>query len=156
MVVPVPLFGGPVFQHGQHHFHGLFLRGRLMEQVEHKGGVQSDLAFLPKRIIGVGPFWGGVADEIGDQLQHVGVAADVVEGIIAIAMIQVHKVDHPDHITLPEKQRHSGAGELPLWVRRDIGGVGLVDIGLHHIPGLAGTGTAHHDLEQVSQVLSPV
>ena len=61
----------------------------------------------------MGPLWCGVADEIGDQLQHVGVAADVVEGVITIAVIQVYQVNYPDYIALPQEQRNSGAGQLP-------------------------------------------
>ena len=84
LIVPVPLLGRPVLQHGQHHFHCLLLRGRLVEKVEHEGGIQSNFAPFPKRIIGMGIFRGSVANEVGDQLQHIGVAADVVEGIVAV------------------------------------------------------------------------
>ena len=127
-----------------------------MEQIQHEGGIQGDLAFLPKRVIGMCVLRRGVADEIGDQLQNVCVISDVVEGIVAVGVFRVHEVNDADGIALPQKQRNGGAGQFPLGVSRDIGGVGLVKIGLDHIPGLARAGAAHHDLQEVSLVLPPV
>ena len=127
-----------------------------MEQVQHEGGIQGNLAFLPKRVIGMCVFRRGVADEIGDQFQHIGVVSDVVEGVVAVRVFRVHKVNDADGIALPQKQRNGGAGQLPLGVSRDIGGVGLVKIRLDHIPGLARAGAAYHDLQEVALVLPPV
>ena len=73
-----------------------------MEQVQHEGAVQGCLTFLPKRVVGVGVLGGGVADKVADELQHVGVAADIAEWVVAIGAFQIHQVKHFDHISLAE------------------------------------------------------
>ena len=145
-MVAVPLLGRSILQHGQHHLHGLFLRRSLVEQIQHEGGIQGNLAFFPKRVIGMCVFRGGVANEICDQLQHVVVVADVVERVVAVGAIRVYQGKNLDGVALPEQQGDGVAGQLPLRIGGNIGGVGLVEIGLDHIAGLAGAGAAknHH------------
>ena len=87
-----------------------------MEQIENKGGVQGDFAFLPKRVTGMGVFRGGVADEIGDQLQHIRVVADVVEGVISEEDLETE--DYPCEGTIKhwkwwmERNRENMEGQI--------------------------------------------
>ena len=39
LIIAVALFRRTVFQHGEHHFHGLLLWRRLMQKIQHKGTV---------------------------------------------------------------------------------------------------------------------
>ena len=155
-MVAVPLLGRAVLQHGEHHLHVLILRRGLVEQIEHEGAVQGRLAFLPKRVIGMCVFRGGVANEIGDQLQHIGVVADVVERVVAVGAIRVNEVENLDRVPLPEQQGDGVAGKFPFRVSRYIRCVGLVNVGLHDVAGLARAGAAHHDLQEVAEVLAAV
>ena len=50
LIILVLLAGPAVLQHGEEHFQSLFLRGRLMEEVEHEGRIQSRLRLLPERV----------------------------------------------------------------------------------------------------------
>ena len=127
-----------------------------MQQVKHKGAVQGRLAFLPKRVIGMCVFRGGVANKIGDQLQHIGVVADVVERVVAVGAIRVNEVENLDRVPLPEQQGDGVAGKFPFRVSRYIRCVGLVNVGLHDVAGLARAGAAHHDLQEVSEMLAAV
>jgi hypothetical protein len=61
----------------------------------------------------MGVFRGGVADKICDQLQHVGVVADVMERVVAIGAIRVNQVKNLDGVPLPEQQGDGVAGEFP-------------------------------------------
>ena len=38
----------------------------------------------------------GIPDEIADELEHVRIAADVVEGVIAVGTVQVYQVKNAD------------------------------------------------------------
>ena len=119
-MVAVPLLCRAVLQHGEHHLHVLILRRGLVEQIEHEGAVQGCLACFPKRVTGMGVFRGGVADEIGDQLQHIRVVADVVEGVIAVGAVRVNQVENLDRVPLPEQQGDGVAGEFPFRIGRYI------------------------------------
>ena len=111
-MVAVPLLGRAVLQHGQHHLHCMILWRGLMEQIEHEGAVQCGFRFFPKRVIGMCVFRRGIADKICDQLQHVGVVADVVERVVAVGAIRVYQVKNLDGVALPEQQGDGVAGQL--------------------------------------------
>ena len=64
----------------------------------------------------MGVFRRGVADEIGDQLQHIGVVADVVERVVAVGAIRVNEVENLDRVPLPEQQGDGVAGKFPFRV----------------------------------------
>ena len=55
---------------------------------------------LPKWIIGFGAFRRGVLYEVVDELEHVGVFADIPEGVIAVGMARLDQVEDLDHIAL--------------------------------------------------------
>ena len=58
--------------HHQHHgFKVLFLRWSLAHEIEHQGGVQGNLGFLPEGVIRAGVPRCGVLNQIVDQLQSV-------------------------------------------------------------------------------------
>ena len=127
-----------------------------MEQIQHEGAVQGCLTFLPERVVGVGVLGGGVADKVADELQHVGVAADIAEWVVAVGAFQIHQVKNFDHISLAEQQGDGVPGQFSFWIGADIGGVGEVDVGLDHIPGLAGAAAAHHNLQKIPLVFPAV
>ena len=108
-VVVVFLFGGTVFDHGQYHFHGLLLYGCFVEKIQHKGAVQSYLGFLPKGVVGVCSFWGGVLDEVVYEPEHIRVLADVVERVIAVGTDRVNEVKDPDGVAVLEQQGSGGS-----------------------------------------------
>ena len=71
LVVLVVFLYRAVLDHGQHHFHGLLLRGSLVEQVEHQGSIQGRLGLLPEGVVLAGVLGRGVLDEVIEESEHV-------------------------------------------------------------------------------------
>ena len=156
LVVVTVLPGGSVLYHGEYHLHGLLPGRGLVEQIQHQRRIQGRLGFLPEGVVLAGVFRRGVLDEIAYQPEHIAVLADIAEGIVAVGMGRVYKVEHLYHIALLQQQRSHRPDYLPLGVGDYKAGVCQHDIGLDHIAGLAGAAAAHHYLQEVSPVLSPV
>ena len=71
-----------------------------MEQVEHEGGKQGRLGFLPKRVRLVRILGCGILDEVVNEAEHIGVLSDVMKGIVAIRVLRVYHVKDTDRIAL--------------------------------------------------------
>ena len=127
-----------------------------MEQIEHESGIQCNFRFLPEWVRVICVFGGGVADQIVHQLQHVGLVADIGEGVIAIRLAGVDQVEYHDLISHLFEQIPGSPQQLPLGVCDDIGAVCAVKPGFGHKAGLAGTGAAHYDDVEVPPVLVAV
>ena len=76
----------------------------------------------------------GVLDKVPDQLEHIGVAADVMERVIAVGAFRVNEVEHLDRVAFAEQQRDSGRGQLAFGVCDDVARVRLIHVGLDNIP----------------------
>ena len=71
-----------------------------MEKVKHKGGVEGDFGFLPKRVILAGVFRRGVLNKVVDQPENIGVLADIPKGVIAVGMARLDQIEHLDNVAL--------------------------------------------------------
>ena len=78
---------------------------------------------------------------------------DVAEGIIAVRLLQVDEVQHPDVIALALEVAARGQQDFRLGVRDHIVGVGFEDIRLHIGSRLARTGAADDQHVQGAAVL---
>ena len=155
--VRLVLLAGPaVFQHIQHRFKVLLLRGRFIQQIQHQRRVQSHLRPLPKRVTLLGVLGRSVLNEVIHQLHHILGIPDIGKGVKSVRMARINEVKHPQHIPLLQQQRRQVPEHFALGVRHQEAAVYLHDIGLAEIPRLTGTAAAHDDLQQIPPVLPPV
>ena len=95
-----------------------------MEQIQHKGGIEGDFGFLPKGIILAGVFRRGVLDKVVYQPEHVGVLADIAEGVIAVGMARFDQIKYLDDIALLQEKRGDCPDKLAFRIGADKAGVG--------------------------------
>ena len=86
----VVLFRSTVFDHGQHHFHCLLLRGSFMEKIQHQGTVQRNFRLFPKGIVLCCVLGGSVLDKVIDQPEYIGILTDIPERVVMVGMAGVN------------------------------------------------------------------
>ena len=145
-----------IFHHEQHGFKILFLRWRFAHEVEHQGGVQSNLSLLPEGIIAGGVPWGSVLDEIVDELQHILLVPQIAKRVVAIRLAGVDQVKHLHIVALLNQQMAGGAQDLALGVRDEKRTVGAQHTRQAEKPCLTGAGATHHQNVQIAPVLVAV
>ena len=105
------------------HFKVLLIRRSLMEQIKHQGRIQRNFRFFPEGVRVICVFWCSVADQIVHQLQHVGLIADIGEGVIAVRLAGVDQIKYHDLISHLFEQVPGGPQQLPLGVCDNVGAV---------------------------------
>ena len=89
-------------------------------------------------------FRGGGLDEIVHQLESVLLIPQIAEGVVAVALLQVDQIEHPDLVPVLLQPAASGSEHLLLRVGDHIVGIGLQDVGFHIAPGLGRAAAANN------------
>ena len=120
------------------HDHGevLFILRGLLEQHEDDGLEERCLGLGPEGITLMAALRGGSLDEIVHQLEGVLLVPQIAEGVVAVALLQVDQIEHPDLISVLLQPATSGGEHLLLRVSDHIVGIGLQDVGLDIASGL--------------------
>jgi len=95
-LVLFPDLGGGDHLH-DHREVSLILR-RFVEQVENKRLQKRGFGAFPKGVVGVAALGRGVADQVGDELQHILVVLQISKGVVAVGEVHVDQVQHLDGI----------------------------------------------------------
>ena len=86
----------------------------------------------------------GSLDQIVHQAQSVLFIPQVAEGIIAVALLQIHQIQDPDIVAVLLQPAACGKEDLTFGVCDNIIGVSFQNVRFHIAPALARTGTADH------------
>ena len=125
-----------VFQYPHDHGEVLFILRGLLEQHEDDGLEERCLGLGPEGITLMAALRGGSLDEIVHQLEGVLLVPQIAEGVVAVALLQVDQIEHPDLISVLLQPATSGGEHLLLRVSDHIVGIGLQDVGLDIASGL--------------------
>ena len=121
LIVLVVLTGGSVLNHIHHRFKVLFFLRRFVEQIEDQRTVQCDFRLLPKGIVGHRGLRRGVADDVGNELQHIGIASQIGKGVIAVGLCRVYQIKYFHLISFFDEQGRGGAEQFAFRIGDDVG-----------------------------------
>lgn len=91
----------PVADHLHDHGEILLLRRGLVVEIGNQGQQQRFSGIIPEGVLGLGPLGGGVFENVCHQPQNVVVVVQIHEGVVAVTLFHVDKVNHLDDVPLP-------------------------------------------------------
>ena len=101
-------------------------------------------------------FRGCVADKVPNELEYIGVAANIPKWVIAVGKLRVYKVKDADHIPLAHEQWYGTSGQFTFGIGADVRGICQIDIGLNDISCFSAAAAADDDLQQIPLVPAAV
>ena len=145
-----------ILQHGHDHGEVLLLRRRFGQQIEQDRFQQRRLRLLPERIAGRSGSGRGVADQVGDQLEHVLLIPYVNQRIVPIRLREFHQIEHPDAIPPRLQQSAYVTQQLALRICQYIRGIALHQVGLGIEARLARAAAADDEHIEIAPVSAPI
>ena len=141
-----------VGQHLHDHSEVLLLLRCFVEKIEHHGLQQRGLGLLPKRVAARCVLRRGVADQIGDQLQHVLIVPDIAEWIVTVRLGEIDQIEGLDRVPFLQQQMTDGGQDLALRVGHYEATVALHDPRQRQGSGLASAAAAQGQNVQIPSV----
>ena len=156
LIVLVILTRRSVFDHIHHRFKVLFFLRRFVEQIEDQRTVQCDFRLLPKGIVGHRGLRRGVADDVGNELQHIGIASQIGKGVIAVGLRCVYQIKYFHLVSFFDEQGCCGAEQFAFRIGDDVGRMCLHQVRAGEAAAFTRAAAADAENVDVLLVLVPI